>query len=532
MVPLPYECTDGKDLRDYIAEGHTYADLKRLAGEAGIPASDIKPREKTKPSEPGCSAEISAGIIVIPHYNPIHLAVQHLKRYAKKRENATLGFHRSAFYKYNGTTWKPVGIDDLKARVRGTIEDVFQEEWERQEPNKDGTKKPLKSVTAENVSGTIDTLKTRCLIPESVELNTYFDREKTIRERRNYLRLANGILDIDALLRDEPLDTVLLPHTSQWFSTVCLPYPLDLEAECPTWDAFLKRSVVDSQLIDMLQEWFGYCLTYDTTMQKLLLMIGEGGNGKSVICAALQALIGPNNCSNLPLEDFDKPFELIPMLGKLVNVSPDSAHIDYKAEGRLRALSNGDRMDFPRKNLTPINAEATARLVVSVNSMPKFRDRSNAIWRRLLLLPMKVVIPEGEKILGMDKIGWWEKSGELPGMLLWAFRGLARLKRQKAFTLPLVSAAELEVYRDAQNSAREFLHEHTQVRDDAEVETQELYSAYVAWCESHGHKPVPETTFGREVKRLHNVEKRRPRIPGSKQRPHGYPVEYCPDGCG
>jgi P4 family phage/plasmid primase-like protien len=280
----------------------------------------------------------------------------------------------------------------------------------------------------------------------------------------------------------------------------------------------------------MLQEWFGYCLTYDTSHHKLLLLHGEGANGKSVICGALEALIGRDNCSNVALEEFGDKFAFGSTLGKLVNISPDSGQLEHEAEGRLKGYTSGNKMSFDRKNLPRIDMVPTARLVVSTNDRPKFRDKSGGVWRRLLLLPMTTVIPEKEKILGMDEIKWWEQSGELPGMLLWALRGLARLKRQKAFTVPLVSAAELEQYRDEQNPARVFLRDYTQASDDAEVKTEELYSGYVAWCESHGHKPVPDTNFGKEVKRFHDVDKQRVRLHG--KRTNVYSIEYCPDGCG
>ena len=540
LVPLPFEITPtkGKDLRDYLKLGHTYADLKRLAGEAGIPASDVTPRKQIKkPAKEQAGRYVpvdSSDDVPVEYWDTAYLAEENLKRYAAKRQNGTLGFHKGGWYKYNGTTWKTIGIDDLRPKVRRIIKSIFHEQCRRAEPKPDGTKKSRRIVTAEHVRGCIHDLEELCHIPESVELNTYFDRSSDVRERRNYLRLANGILDVDAMLRDEPLETVLLPHTSHWFSTVCLPYSLDLDADCPKWHAFLERSVGDPQLINLLQEWAGYCLTYDTSHQKLLMLYGEGANGKSVILSALQALIGRDNCSTVPLEAFADRFAKTSTLGKLINISPDSGEIDRDAEGALKAFTSGDRMDFDRKNLAPISVEPTARLVISTNSKPRFADKSSGIWRRLLLMPMVHVIPESERVLGMDKIGWWEQSGELPGMLRWALAGLARLKRQKTFTVPLVSAAALEEYRDEQNPARVFLRDHTQASHSEEVETQILYAAYADWCRAHGFRVHPDSWFGKEVKRFWpHTEKQRPRANGweGKSRKYVYSgIVYYPDG--
>ncbi len=40
------------------------------------------------------------------------------------------------------------------------------------------------------------------------------------RTERNYLSVANGLLDIDAILADRDMSVCLLPHSSNWFCSV------------------------------------------------------------------------------------------------------------------------------------------------------------------------------------------------------------------------------------------------------------------------------------------------------------------------
>ena len=42
----------------------------------------------------------------------------------------------------------------------------------------------------------------------------------------------------------------------------------------------------------LVQEWFGYCLSVDTSFQKFLILFGDGANGKGVLLACLIALLG------------------------------------------------------------------------------------------------------------------------------------------------------------------------------------------------------------------------------------------------
>src|SRR5262249_19280874 len=156
----------------------------------------------------------------------------------------------------------------------------------------------------------------------------------------------------------------------------------------------------------LLQEWFGCCLLFDTTHQSFLVLEGEGSNGKSVVCAVLAALLGTDNVSHVPLENFGQRFALTQTLGKLANIASEVGEIDKAAEGTLKAFTSGDRMTFDRKGIAPVEAMPTARLVLATNNRPRFTDRSGGLWRRMLLMPFQVEIQAHERVYGMDKPAW------------------------------------------------------------------------------------------------------------------------------
>src|SRR5262249_22658916 len=138
-------------------------------------------------------------------------------------------------------------------------------------------------------------------LSRTIEPPAWFDGERW--QQRNLIALSIGLLDLDALFGEKT--DVLLPHTPSWCSLNCLPYPYVSDADCPRWHAFLDHNLEGHEdRIALLQEWFGYCLTVDTTQQKFLMLVGEGANGKSVICAVQEGMLGSDNCSNVPLELF------------------------------------------------------------------------------------------------------------------------------------------------------------------------------------------------------------------------------------
>lgn len=323
------------------------------------------------------------------------------------------------------------------------------------------------------------------------------------------LVFANGLVDVAALMRGADLADVLLPHTPDWFCLNSLPYDFNPAAQCPQWESVLTvNQEGDGDRLKILQEWAGYLLLPDTSEQKFLILEGEGANGKSVFCAGIEAMLGLENISHVPLELFGQRFALTTTLNKLANVAADCGEIDKVAEGFLKAFTSGDRMMFDRKGKPPIEAHPTARLMLATNNRPRFSDRSGGLWRRMILVPWRRRVEDNERIKGMDKPAYWLASGELPGIFNWAVAGLARLREQGGFTRSEMVEDGLEEYRREVNPARQFLLDHVKIDADCHVHCKQLYAYYSEWCGENGYRKINEKNFGREVFRIFkNIEK-------------------------
>jgi putative DNA primase/helicase len=334
---------------------------------------------------------------------------------------------------------------------------------------------------------------------------------------RNCIAVRNGIVDLDWLLAGR--DDFLIPHTPRWFSTICLSYPFDADADCPRWKETLQRNLEgDVERISLLQEWAGYLLTPDTSHQKFLVLEGEGANGKSVYCAGITAMLGKDAVSNLPLEMFGQRFQLTCTLGKLANIAADCGELDKIAEGHLKTFTSGDRMHFDRKGMPGVDRTPTARMMMATNNRPRFSDRSGGLWRRMLLVPFRIEVPQHARVLGMDKHTWWEDSGECPGIFNWAVAGLHRLRQQGHFTASSICTEALEDYKTEVNPAKEFLTETCEENSYAEISCSSLYDAYKKWCNENGYRQLGERQFGKEVKRLFpRSEKRRTSQQGDRE---------------
>jgi P4 family phage/plasmid primase-like protien len=255
-------------------------------------------------------------------------------------------------------------------------------------------------------------------------------------QARKLIALRNGLFDLQAFLDGKGLDEVFLPHSPHWFSLTLLPY--DFDPEAPNPKTFLKALRLalenDPQRIQLLQEWMGYLLYPGNPFQKFLAFEGEGGNGKSAFLAVITALLGFENCSYVPMELFGDRFAKTATIGKLVNISSDVGHLERTEEGLLKSFVGGDTVFFDRKNREPLSMIPTAKLLMAWNQRPQISDRSNGVWRRLVLIPWLYTIPASEIVRGMDQWSYWAKTGELPGIFLWALQGLHRLMKNGGFS--------------------------------------------------------------------------------------------------
>ena len=501
-VRLPYPIVEdhGADLRDWIVSGKAYADFCTLASDTDpLPSSDA-------------AADTPTHTAIEADDDPHRLARVNLARYASHASAGTIRYWRDEWY-----TWKPsrgcyrkIGVEELRAKINTSVKAEFDQiNIEAQQQANDEQPRAQK-VTKALITNVVDATKSLVIVPSSVEMMTWLGGRE--RHPKNYVGMANGILDLDRLLTDESaeLRDVLLPHNPAWFSTVRLPYNFDPDAKCPKWDKFLERNLeMDPERIKILQEWAGYLLLPETGQQRFLALEGEGSNGKSVYCAAITAMMGLENCSHVSVEQLCDKFVRTQTLGRLVNICPDVGEIDKANEGDLKSFVSGDVMFFDRKHLSGLNCTPTARLMMSFNNRPRFSDRSSGIWRRMMLIPFNVQIRENEKVQNMDKHTWWEASGELPGILLWAIAGLHRLRQQGRFTKSAMSEAATEDYRIESNPARAFLTENLELSPGNKLRTSSIYEFYKLWAESLGYRPLGERTFGKEISRIYPSAERK-----------------------
>jgi P4 family phage/plasmid primase-like protien len=342
------------------------------------------------------------------------------------------------------------------------------------------------SVTGELVANTIATVEAKTLRPSDQPMPALKGQGD-----RDLLPLGNGLLDLDTL--------ELLPHTPDFFDITLLPYDYDPGAACPRFLASLQRSFTGTAdadgLIALVQEWFGYVLSRSLEAQKFLILYGPPGTGKTTLLSPLEAMLGRDNVSFVDLPSFSHEFGLAPTFGRKVNIAGDVGKVSTVNEGLLKKYADGSGITINEKGQPIMNVKPTAKLVFATNELPRFEDKTGAVYRRLLMVPMERVVTPDEKNTQLATPDWWSQSGEMPGVLNWALAGLARLKKNGfQFTIPPSVTAAIDRYRLDNDLDRRFLVENFEADANGYVTTDRLYQQYQEWAKENGHKGVSNRT--------------------------------------
>jgi putative DNA primase/helicase len=308
------------------------------------------------------------------------------------------------------------------------------------------------------------------------------------------------------------------PSTDRLFCVSSLDFDYDPNASEPTeWLKFLHSLWPnDPESISTLAEMFGYLLTDDTSQQKMFMFIGPPRCGKGTILRILEAMVGYANRVSPSLASLGTQFGLQPLIGKRLAMISD-ARLSGRADQQpivenLLRISGEDTITIDRKNMTAWSGKMAIRFVLASNELPAFSDASAALANRFL--PFKF----NTSFLGKEDHGLTARLlKELPGIVLWALEGLARLNQRGYFQRP-TSADELASdLVDQTSPIRAFVDEMCVVNDVVQVDRDELFKAWKKWCEAQGRDHAgTKVSFGRQLSAAFpGVKRSQPRVSGT-----------------
>lgn len=140
---------------------------------------------------------------------------------------------------------------------------------------------------------------------------------------------------------------------------------------------------------EMLKQYIGYCLTRDTRQQKMLVLKGMEGVGKSVILRRMTEIVGENNMKNNSLEKLKDKFTTVELAGMLVNTCGDISSKGLDDISLIKQLIGEDRIKAEIKHGQHVYFTPYVKHLFSANQIPVSLDeKSGSFYRRLLVLKL------------------------------------------------------------------------------------------------------------------------------------------------
>lgn len=261
------------------------------------------------------------------------------------------------------------------------------------------------------------------------------------------------------------------------------------------WLSFLEDLLYPED-IPTLQEYMGYCLIPNTMGQKMLIITGKGGEGKSRIGVVMHDLLGVNMNLGSIAKVEKSPFARADLQHILLMVDDDLKMEALDQTNYLKSIITAELpMDLERKGVQSYQGKLNVRFLAFGNgTLQALHDRSHGFFRRQILLETR----ERPRDRKDDPYLSVQLHREREGILLWAIEGLRRLiVNDYRFTMSRRARDNLLRSMAQSNNVLEFLKSDGYFRFEQEghVTSRQLYECYKDWCSDNAYSPLASNSF-------------------------------------
>jgi len=209
------------------------------------------------------------------------------------------------------------------------------------------------------------------------------------------LNVLNGTLDLGT--------GELREHRREDLITKLAPVEYDSTARCPKFMSFLAQITgEDEELRNFLQRAIGYGLTGDTSEQVMFVAYGTGANGKSTLLNVIQDLLG-DYALQTPTDTFVRKRDrsatndLARLRGARFVVATEVNEDGKLDEVLVKQVTGGDKISARFLYQEFFDFRPECKIFLVTNYKPYITGSDQGIWRRIILIPFEVMIPEDER---------------------------------------------------------------------------------------------------------------------------------------
>ena len=300
-------------------------------------------------------------------------------------------------------------------------------------------------------------------------------------DKNHYLfNVQNGTFDLET--------GKLRPHNREDYLTKVSRAAYDPKKRSKRWQDVLQTSLPDPIVREYVQRFLGYCLTGDVGERIVVMFVGKGRNGKSLIARVIQELMGPyaTTLASTVLMSTDKeqhPTEIADLFGARLAVMSEIKRGRSIDEEKFKRLSGNDELRARRMREDFWAFAPTHKSLFLVNHRPHI-GRDPAVWDRVSIVEFNVRIADDKvdpKLLQKLRV-------EETGILTWLVEGYQKYKKVGLKPPEVVKAATAE-YQASEDRLKEFFEDEVELRPDGSASTADIVKRITKWCLSRNVRP-------------------------------------------
>ena len=307
----------------------------------------------------------------------------------------------------------------------------------------------------------------------------------------NVIAFSNGLYNIkDGSFKDFTPEIVI---------TNKIPWPYNPAAHSDLLDHTLNRLACDdAEVRALLEEMVGYCLYRRNELGKAFILIGDKSNGKSTFLHVVKNMLGDKNIASLDLKELGDRFKTAELFGKLANIGDDIGDEFIANASVFKKLVTGDRVNVERKGQDPFEFNNYAKFLFSANNIPRMKDKTGAVQRRLVIVPFDAKFsPNDPDFRPFIKDELCEQEA-MEYLILLGLNALKAVLNNARFTTSKRVQGQLDEYEQNNNPIIGFIQE---VGLDGIVNeaTKTVYRRYKEYCIANNFQALSAIEFSRQI---------------------------------
>ena len=314
--------------------------------------------------------------------------------------------------------------------------------------------------------------------------------EKELSDAR-YIGFNNGVYDV--------VDDTLNAFSPEYVITNKIPWDYKPDAYNELADSTLnKLACGDATIRALLEECIGYCFYRANTFNKAFILTGDKSNGKSTFLKVLTVLLGEHNVASLDLKNLGDRFSKASLFGKLANIGDDISDEFVPDASLFKKITDGGRIQVEKKGQDPFEFNPYVKLIFSANDIPRIRDKTGAVLRRLVIIPFNARFSESDADYNPNIKSDLTQDTSIEYLIMLGCQGLKRLLATQKFTISQKVEEERQAYNIENNPILAFIEE---VGKEGIVNepTNEVYKRYQVFCAENNYQPTSNIVFSKSI---------------------------------